>query len=381
MTGLTPSKHPPDAVRFVAESRSCPKNMMKALCALFALAPAVAAATEITIRGEDFLIDGKPTLEGRTWQGVRLEGLLPNSRMVQGIFDDRNPETAAQWAYPDTGKWDAERSTREFIAAMPEWRRHGLLAFTINLQGGSPQGYSKRQPWHNSAFESDGSLRADYLSRLERIINRADELGMAVIFGYFYFGQDERLRDEAAVIRGTDEATQWVLDHGWRNVLIEINNEANVRYDHDILKPARVHELIARVRSATRDGRRLLVSTSFGGGTVPTRNVIDAADFILIHGNGVSSPEKMTHFVRKVRAAVGDKLKPIVVNEDDHFDFDNADNNFIACVREHVSWGFFDFRKLGEAFDEGYQSVPLNWGISSGRKKGFFDLLKRMSGL
>ena len=39
-----------------------------------------------------------------------------------------NPETVAQWAYADTGKWDAERNTREFIAAMPEWRRHGLLA-------------------------------------------------------------------------------------------------------------------------------------------------------------------------------------------------------------------------------------------------------------
>ena len=44
--------------------------------------------------------------------------------MVQGIFDDRNSETASQWAYPDTGKWDAERNTREFIAAMPEGYRH-----------------------------------------------------------------------------------------------------------------------------------------------------------------------------------------------------------------------------------------------------------------
>ncbi len=66
-----------------------------------------------------------------------------NSRMVQGIYDDRNPETRDRWKYPDTDKWDAERNTREFIAAMPEWRKHGLLAITLNLQGGSPQGYSK----------------------------------------------------------------------------------------------------------------------------------------------------------------------------------------------------------------------------------------------
>jgi hypothetical protein len=34
----------------------------------------------------------------------------------------------------------------------------------------------------------------------------------------------------------------------------------------------------------------------------------------------------------------------------------------------------------GEGFDEGYQSVPVNWSISSQRKRGFFSLLKEMSG-
>ena len=225
--------------------------------------------TAVSIVGDEFHINGRPTYAGRLWNGHSIQGLLMNSRMVQGIFDDLNTNTVAQWAYPDTGKWDAERNTREFIAAMPEWRAHGLLAFTIDLQGGSPQGYSSQQPWHNSAIDADGSLRADYLSRLERILDRADELGMVVILGYFYFGQDERLRDEAAVIRATDEATKWIFDHGYRNVLVEINNECNVRYDHAILKPERVHELIERVKKTDRDGRRLLVSTSYGGGTIP----------------------------------------------------------------------------------------------------------------
>lgn len=343
---------------------------------LFAGLTAAATATEISIRGEDFLLDGKPTLEGRQWRGMRVEGLLPNSRMVQGIFDDRNPETAPMWAYPDTKTWDAERNTREFIAAMPEWRRHGLLAFTINLQGGSPQGYSKQQPWHNSAIEADGSLRDDCLARLERVIQRADELGMAVILGLFYFGQDQRLQGEQAVLRAVDAAAQWVLDRGWRHVLIEINNEANVKYDHDILKPARVHELIKRVKGHARNGRRLLVSTSFGGGAVPVNTVMEAADFILIHGNGVGSPEKMTAFIKRVRAAMNGAVKPVVINEDDHFDFDKAKNNFTAATREHVSWGFFDFRKEGEGFEQGYQSVPVDWGINSDRKRGFFGLLR-----
>src|SRR2546426_3179757 len=136
--------------------------------------------TSVPIVGEEFYLNGHPTYEGRIWRGVKIQGLLLNARLVQGIFDDRNAETIRLWAYPDTGKWDAERNTREFIAAMPEWRRHGLLAFTLNLQGGSPQGYSNEQPWHNSALESDGSLRPGYLTRAERIISRANELGMVV---------------------------------------------------------------------------------------------------------------------------------------------------------------------------------------------------------
>jgi hypothetical protein len=119
--------------------------------------------TVVSISGDAFHINGEPTYKGRRWNGHKIEGLLLNSRMVQGIFDDRNTNTIKLWAYPGGGKWDAERNTREFIAAMPEWRRHGLLAFTMNLQGGSPQGYSAEQPWRNSAIEADGGLAPDYL--------------------------------------------------------------------------------------------------------------------------------------------------------------------------------------------------------------------------
>ena len=336
--------------------------------------------TAVSIAGDEFHINGRPTYPGRVWGGHKIQGLLLNSRMVQGIFDDRNPATVKNWAYPDTGKWDPERNTREFVAAMPEWRRHDLLAFTINLQGGSPQGYSKDQPWHNSAIEADGSLRPDYMNRLKRILDKAEELGMAVILGYFYFGQDERLRDESAVVRAADNATHWLLDCGYRNVLVEINNECNVRYDHAILRPERVHELIEQVRKTTRDGRRLLVSTSYGGGSIPTANVVRVADFLLMHGNGVSDPARIAEMVRQARHVPGYQGQPILFNEDDHFAFDKPQNNFIAAVSEHASWGCFDFRMKGEGFDEGYQSVPVNWAISSERKRGFFELLSKITG-
>src|SRR3954471_17461781 len=202
--------------------------------------PASARRTVVSIDGQAFQINGKPTYAGRTWEGKKIEGLLLNSRMVQGIFDDENPETRKLWAYPDGKPFDADRNTQEFLAAMPEWRKHGLIAFTINLQGGSPQGYSKEQPWVNSAFDLDaGSLRPEYMKRLETILDRADELGMVVILGYFYFGQEPRFKDEPAVVRAADNATDWVLAKGYTNVLVEVANECNHPGYHDLIKPTR----------------------------------------------------------------------------------------------------------------------------------------------
>src|SRR5437763_6743170 len=116
--------------------------------ALTAAAPA--GRTEVAIQGDQFFLNGKPTYPGRSYKGMKIEGLLMNVRAVQATFDDLNPETRSKWAYPDTGKWDPERNTREFVAALPEWKRHGLMAFTVNLQGGSPEGYSRAQPWENT---------------------------------------------------------------------------------------------------------------------------------------------------------------------------------------------------------------------------------------
>ena len=84
--------------------------------------------TRIEIRGSDFWINGAPTYAGRTWAGHRVERLLLNARMVQATFDDLNPDTRDRWAYPDTGRWDPERSVQEFLAMLPAYRRHGLRA-------------------------------------------------------------------------------------------------------------------------------------------------------------------------------------------------------------------------------------------------------------
>ncbi len=345
----------------------------------------MARNTTVSIEGDDFLINGRPTYQGREYDGMRIEGLLMNARLVQGIFDDLNDETRGKFDYPD-GPWDADRNTREFIEAMPVWRDHGLVSFTINLQGGSPEGYSKTQPWHNSALRADGSLREDYMARLAGVLDRADELGMAPVLGLFYFGQDQRITDERGVSQAVANTTDWLLDQGYTNVLVEIANEVNVRsYTHDIIRPPRCHELIDIVTNRSggkvdSPAGRLLAGTSMGGRSIPPDNIVAASDFLLLHGNGVTEPDQIRRMVRQCRQLASYRGQPILFNEDDHFDFDAADNNLLAAVSQHAGWGYFDYRMDGEGYDEGYQSVPANWAISSPRKRGFFALLAKVTG-
>jgi hypothetical protein len=353
--------------------------------------------TTLSIEGNKFLIDGEIVNAGRRLGDIPLDGLLMNSRMINGIFDDMNPETVHKWVYPDTGEWDAERNTREFIEAMPQWKADGLDAFTVGVQGGSPFGYSKEQPWDSGGYEADGSLRPAFFDRLRRILDEADRLGFAVIVDLFYQGQEKRLADDDAVRRAVVASAQFLLDGGWRNVAIEIANECNIphEYTHSrLMRGENVHELIALAQSVERDGRRLLVSSSF----VDTRRWEDVpgvvfvpgetlavADFVLLHGNGTPTPDYIVQAAEELKAMPEYRGVPIIINEDDHFEFEAEHNHMKAALRAGISWGYFDpgseptwpipHPTPGD-YENGFQAVPINWGPSSALKRQFFDTLR-----
>jgi hypothetical protein len=226
------------------------------------------------------------------------------------------------------------------------------------------------------------------MSRLERVLDRSDELGMVAIVGFFYQGQERRMDDEPSVIRAAEAATDWVIDKGYTNVLVEVANEAdNAGFKHDVIKPSGgAVQLIERLKERSKNRvaspvGRLLVSTSLNGGRVPTDSLVNAVDFVLLHGNGVSDPARITQMVDETRKLPSYRGQPIVFNEDDHFDFNRPQNNMLAAVRAYASWGYFDYRLAGERFDDGYQSVPVNWTISSPRKREFFELLATVTGV
>ncbi|MGM0931106.1 MAG: hypothetical protein ACQEXN_15575 [Actinomycetota bacterium] len=344
--------------------------------------------THVSIVGQQFLINGQPTYSGQAYEDKSIEGLLFNSRMVQAIFDDENSETQSRWAYPDTGKWDADRNTTEFVALLPTWRSFGLLGFTLNLQCGNPvRGRGPggpvpmQQPWEVSAYLANGSLKEAWLNRLKRVIDEADRLGMVVILGLFYFGQDHRLEDEAAVIRAAENVIRWLDDNDVTNVVIEVANECNVpRYSHELLKPERIPELMQHVRGLTN--RPISASyASLPEDYLPPAELVGAVDFVLLHANGINDPDVIAQMVADSRAKAYQTggAKPIVFNEDNHFDFYKPRNNFLAAVENYASWGFFDPGENND-YHDGFQCPPVQWGLSTPLKRSFSHELGRMTG-
>src|SRR6186997_1484101 len=145
-----------------------------------------AGGTELTLQGGRWQVDGQVTNPGSL-----AEGLLMNVRMVNATFEDRNRATRP-------AGFDADANTAAFIAQIPNYAAAGVNAFTLCLQGGMP-GYEGAL---NSAFEADGSLRPDYLARIERVLKACDEHKVAVILGCYYQRQSKILRDDAALRAG-----------------------------------------------------------------------------------------------------------------------------------------------------------------------------------
>ena len=120
------------------------------------------------------------------------------------------------------------------------------------------------------------------------------------------------------------------------------------------------------------------MGASFNGGRIPHPAVAAASDFLLLHGNGVTDPERIAEMVRQARLLPTYRPMPILFNEDDHFDFEKPVNNMLKALEGYASWGYFDPGKSN--YSDGYQCPPVNWGISTERKRAFFGLLKEVTG-
>ena len=68
------------------------------------------------------------------------------------------------------------------------------------------------------------------------------------------------------------------------------------------------------------------------------------------------------------------------------FDFDRPENNFVAALSRHAGWGYFDpgpgaggSAAYGD-YAVGFQNPPINWTLSTPRKRAFFEFLSEVTG-
>ncbi len=361
--------------------------------------------TTVSIDNNKILIDGTPTYKNRSYEGKPIEGLLFNVRAVQATFDDENPATSPLWAYPDTGNWDPERNTAEFLEALPSWRDHGVLGFTINFQGGGgryiPEVYDT---YINSGFTPQGEIKPAYADRIKRVIARADELNMVVIVGFFYWKQFNKFENTQAVWTALENGFQFLKSLRNHNILIELANETDILHKYIQLPMSEFaidqsHRLIEYFKNRYPE---FLISTSYVPVHLQSMNFqvsdeyIRASDFLMPHGNHLKPDQLEAHIKFLQNHPEFIKCpKPIIINEDS-----TGTPNLEVCWKNYASWGYYDQGYNGEprihdiwvpdqgehqretdvALLSGFQTPPVNWKINTPRKKAFFTRVAEITG-
>ena len=304
---------------------------------LLALFASLLGATEITtgfLLGpkydpKAFYIRYQP---GEAWQKTyssaeyktQARGKLMNIRLVQALYHD-------EWL---TAKpFDPDANTDAVIAALDFYKTHGVLMINVSLQGGQAgydhqiygldrsngYRYGPEKGTHVSAFRPDGSLKPEWLRRLERLLAAADQRGMIVNLMYFYQGQDELFDSGEAIYQAARNITEWLIDKKFRNVIVDIANEWDLpggRWDFASYIPENVLQLIQETRDCFQRKHAdftLPISVSSDGRMNYPESFLATADLVLLHGNGRTPAEKSQ------RAADLKKWdRPILMTEDDN---------------------------------------------------------------
>ena len=304
--------------------------------------------TYISIKNGSFLINNQLIYSNIENSNPNAHGLLMNARFIQGIFDDKiDPTRFARWGHK---KWDAEKNTNDLIKALPQWYKYGLRAFTVGIQGGGPCFTIKNSMIENNPFGENGkTIDPAYAKRLDSLIRGADEIGMAVIVSYFYGSQSRFLKDGRAVRNAVKSSSNFLREGGYTNVLIEIANE------HDV-KPFKQHPLIyypegmaSLIDLAREESGGIAVSTS-ATGKHHSKEIAEASDYILIHGNGTTRQE-LYNIIKDVQS--WNLNKPIVCNEDSQ-----AIGQLEVTYKTRTSWGYYNNMTK--------QEPPADWSITKG---------------
>lgn len=275
--------------------------------------------TEVSIQGNKWCFNNK-LINLNSY----AEGLLMNVRMVNSVFEDRG--TKLQEKLTDFRPME---NTDAFVVKIPEYVSSGVNAFTISLQGGFP-GYEGAV---NTTFNPDGSLREEYLQRVEKVIRTCDVNNAAVILSCFYQRQHSHflaLKGKESIKSALKNIVDWIGERKFTNVVLEVSNEyghggfSNWQDGDWLRSEAGQIELI---QLAKQHNPSLLVSTSGMGSGGMDSLLVEAVDFLLIHFNNTS----LENYSKKIEA-LKKHGKPIICNEDDKVNQNGGKGSIAFCT-------------------------------------------------
>jgi len=296
----------------------------------------------------------QPTYTGSEYK-PEAQGKLMNMRAANAIFDD---DRKGSTSLPNT--YNPDINTGVFINQLDSYKEHGVIALSIGLQGGYP-GYDNAVA---SAFNSDGSLRNDWMSRAADVIEAANEKGMIVILQYFYQRQIGILSGETAVRNAVINATDWLINHNYRNVIIEIANEHNHGgfSTYPIIQSDSGIAQLVNLAKTRFDGKnfKLPVTASLGGGDFPGSALKNASDLVLLHGNGIAPATDAAN----VATMIADTTThgPVVMNEDRNTET-TATAESLSAEKQTASGIFSAGGSWGFMLYQYCQYYPFSWKL------------------
>lgn len=219
----------------------------------------------------------------------------------------------------------------------------------------------------NTAFNADGSLRDDYMARVEKVISACDKNQAVVNLTCFYQRQHSHfsaLSGKESIKHAVRNTVEWIREKRFSNITLEISNEyrhggfRNWQQGEWLMSEAGQVELI---RLAKQLHPHLLVSTSGIGDGKLHPSLIEAADFLLIHFNNST--------INEYASIIGELKKygkPVVCNEDD-----KINNKGAMALKQSVmngsGWGYMNAEK-NQTFPfkfEGVNDDPEVYGMFS----------------
>jgi hypothetical protein len=254
----------------------------------------------------------------------QAKGKLMNIRLVQALYHD-------EWL--SSKPFDADANTDAVITALDFYKSHGVLMINVCLQGGQAgydhqiygldrsNGYRYGQDHgtYVSAFRPDGSLKTEWLRRLERLLSAADQRGMVINLMYFYQGQDELFESTEAIHKAARNITEWLIEKKFHNVIVDIANEWDLpgdRWDFGSYIPENILKLIKETRDCFQTRRAdyaLPISASSDGRMNYPQSFLGSVDLVLLHGNGRTPQQKLRR-----AAELKNWERPILMTEDDN---------------------------------------------------------------